>query len=632
MSVLERIARPKDLKSLSLEELNTLAGEIRELIIKVVSINGGHLASNLGTVELTLALHQVFDAPRDRIVWDVGHQTYTHKIITGRKDKFHTLRQFQGLSGFPKRSESDYDTFDTGHGGTSISAALGMAEARDHRSEQHKVVAVIGDGSMTSGMAFEGLNNAGPLKKDFVVILNDNEMSISPNVGALSSYLSRLLTGKLSIRLRRNTKKLLQRLPREGGRIQSLIKRVEESLKVFFTPGVLFEELGFKYIGPIKGHDLSDLIDVFQHVRLLDCPALVHVITRKGKGYPFAEDDPTTFHGISPFDISTGKCSNQVGPPTYTEVFGDTMTRLAQEDDRIVGITAAMSDGTGLDKFGERFPGRFYDVGMAEQHAVTFAAGLAIEGFKPVTAIYSTFLQRAYDQVLHDVCLMNLPVTFVLDRGGLVGEDGPTHHGTYDLSFLRSCPNMVIMAPKDESELPSMLKTALEHTGPVTLRFQRGRGQGVEIKPEIDILPIGAAEVMREGKDIAILAVGSTVYPSLEAARELEKEGILATVVNMRFVKPLDEDLLRKLASSIQKFVTVEDNVLTGGFGSGVLEFFQDEGITRVQVTRAGLPEKVEEHGPLPLLRASYGIDAQGIAAAARETVKAGRGVDEAHL
>jgi 1-deoxy-D-xylulose-5-phosphate synthase len=611
--LLDSINSPQDLKKLPPELLPRLAQEIREKIITTVARTGGHLAPSLGVVELTIALHYVFDCPRDKIIWDVGHQAYAHKLLTGRRDRFETLRQFGGLSGFPKRNESPYDAFDTGHSSTSISASLGMAAGRCLKRERNRVIAVIGDGAMTAGMAFEGLNNAGDLNKDLIVILNDNGMSIAPNVGALSSFFSRQLTRPTMIFLKNQFKNLLESLPAIGDDLLTWAKKSEESIKAFFTPGMLFEALKFTYLGPVKGHRLDHLIETLNNVKNLRGPILVHVLTTKGKGYEPAESDPTGFHGLGRFDPDTGEAKKSVGQvPSYTQVFGDTLVRLAKDDPKIVAITAAMPDGTGLADFRQDFPDRFFDVGICEQHAVTFAAGLALEGMRPVASIYSTFMQRAYDQVLHDVCLQNLPVVLALDRGGIVGEDGETHQGLFDLSFLRHLPNLTLMAPKDENELRDMLYTAVEHPGPVALRYPRGSGVGVAFSSTMQKVPIGKAEVLREGKDLLILAVGASVYPALAAAGKLEKEGFEVTVVNARFIKPLDEPLILTLAAKHGRVLTVEENVLAGGFGSAVLELLADRGLS-VMVKRLGVADVFVEHGAPAILREKYGLDADGI-------------------
>ncbi len=624
VGILEGINSPDDIRCLSIEELNILAGEIRQEMLEVVSRNGGHLAPSLGAVELTLAVHYVFDTPEDKIIWDVGHQAYAHKIITGRRDDFHTLRKMGGMSGFPKRGESVYDTFGVGHSSTSISAASGIAEARCLKGGHSKVIAIIGDGSMTAGMAFEGLNWSGERNKDLIVILNDNEMSISPNVGAMSSYLNRIMAGQQITKLRAKIRDFLKTVPGVGEHVIKFARQTEESLKAFIVPGMLFEELGFKYIGPLEGHRLDHLIKNLRNVKAMERPVLVHIITKKGKGYKFAEEEPSRFHGIGSFDIATGKTvAEDNSIPSYMKVFGRTMVQLARENPSIVAITAAMTDGTGLDQFSREIPERFYDVGIAEQHGVTFAAGLATEGFVPVVAIYSTFLQRAYDQVLHDVCLQNLPVVFALDRGGIVGDDGPTHHGLFDYSYLRTIPNIVVMAPKDENELQRMLRTAVECGGPASIRYPRGSGVGVPLDQAPESIEIGKAEIVREGKDVAVIAIGSTVYPSLEAAQRLANENIQVTVVNSRFVKPLDKALLSELASSFKKIITVEENVLMGGFGSAVLELFEEAGISGVTVKRLGIGDKFVEHATQAQLREKHGIDAEGIANAVRKIVEA---------
>ncbi len=612
--LLDTINNPQELKKLPPEFLPQLAQEIREKIIATVAKTGGHLAPSLGVVELSIALHYVFDCPRDKIVWDVGHQAYAHKLLTGRQDRFHTLRQHGGLSGFPKRCESQYDAFDTGHSSTSISAALGIASARCLKRERHKVIAVIGDGSMTAGIAFEGLNNAGDLNKDLIVVLNDNGMSIAPNVGAMSSFFSRKLTRPTMVFLKKQVENLLRSFPAIGEDLLAWAKRSEESFKAFFTPGMLFEALKFTYLGPVNGHRLDHLIETFNNVKNLRGPILVHVLTTKGKGYQPAETDPTGFHGLGKFDPDTGEPKKSVSEvPSYTEVFGDTLVRLARENPKVVAITAAMPDGTGLADFRKEFPTRFFDVGICEQHAVTFAGGLALEGMRPVTAVYSTFLQRAYDQVLHDICLQNLPVVFALDRAGVVGEDGETHQGLFDLSFLRHLPNLVMMAPKDENELRDMLFTAVEHPGPVALRYPRGRGVGVAFSSTLSKVPIGKAEVLREGEDLLILALGASVYPALEAARELDQHGFKATVVNARFIKPLDEQLILTLAAKHGRVLTVEENVVAGGFGSAVLELLADQGLFGVSVKRLGIGDCFVEHGAQDILRKKYELDAAGI-------------------
>jgi 1-deoxy-D-xylulose-5-phosphate synthase len=622
LSLLEQINSPSDLKKIPREELPQLAEEIRRAIVEVVSKTGGHLAPSLGAVELAIAIHYVFDTPRDKIIWDVGHQAYAHKLLTGRRDRFHTLRQFNGVSGFTRRSESPYDAFSTGHSSTSISAGLGIACAKDLKKEDARVVAVIGDGSMTAGIAFEGLNQAGDTRKNLIVILNDNEMSISPNVGALSSFLSRKLSSKKMQELRKELGDFLKSLPKFGDDIYQLAKRTEESLKTLVTPSMLFEAFNFEYFGPINGHKLNHLIDILNNIKYLNEPVLLHVYTQKGKGYAPAEKNPVHFHGCTQFEVETGNCLDKKNPyPTYTQVFGDTMIQLAKEDQKIIAVTAAMPEGTGLAEFSRLFPERFFDVGIAEQHGVTFAAGLASEGLKPVVAIYSTFLQRAYDQILHDVCLESLHVVFAVDRGGIVGEDGSTHHGLFDLSYLRNLPNMIIMAPKDENEMRRMLATALKHNGPAALRYPRGSGTGAILEKNIRPLPIGKAQILQEGPDLLILAIGRSVCEALDAHSALSALGISATVVNCRFVKPLDGELISALAKRIPRIITVEENVRHGGFGSAVLETLSEAGITGFQLERIGIPDVFVEHGAQKLLRSKYGLDAAAIIDAAKRLV-----------
>ncbi|WP_422821899.1 1-deoxy-D-xylulose-5-phosphate synthase [Thermodesulfobacterium thermophilum] len=613
MKFLKNINSPQDLKKLKISHLKALAQEIRDYIVEVTSKNGGHVAPNLGVVELTLALHYVFDSPKDKIIWDVGHQCYTHKLITGRRDQFHTLRQYEGIAGFPKRAESPHDILDTGHSSTSISAGLGMATALRLKKEKGKVIAVIGDGSITAGLAFEGLNNAGFSKEDLLVVLNDNEMSIAPNVGALSSFISKRLTGNLVRFIKREIESISHKVP-GGENLLSILKKGEELLKVAITPGALFTALNFEYVGPVDGHNLEELIKVLKNLKSLKGPVLLHVITKKGKGYPYAEADPETFHGIGPFDVKTGKpLKSPNSPPSYTEIFGRTMLRLAEIEPKLVAITAAMRSGTGLKEFSERYPERFFDVGICEQHAVTFAAGLALEGFVPVCAIYSTFLQRAFDQIIHDVALNQAKVIFALDRAGLVGEDGPTHHGAFDLSYLRLIPNLVIMVPKDENELQHMLYSALKYPNPVAIRYPRGAGVGVSLDWEFKEIPFGKGEVLKSGKDLTILAVGSMVYPALKAALEAEKFGLSVEVINARFVKPLDEDLILSSVQKTKKVLLVEENTLIGGFSSAVLEFLTDKGIKGIEVKRLGLPDRFIEHGDLKTLHAKYHLNTEGI-------------------
>ncbi len=613
-ALLYRINSPQDIKSLTIKELEQLAEEIRNYIIRVVANTGGHLAPSLGVVELTIALHYVFDSPRDKIIWDVGHQSYAHKILTGRRIQFTSLRQRGGISGFPKREESEHDIFGTGHASTAISAALGIAVARDLKGEDYKVIAVVGDGALTGGLAWEALNHAGDEERDLIVVLNDNEFSITPTSGALSHYLSRKLADPTYLKMREEIKRLLEKKP-VGETIVSFLKRMEESFKSFFTPGVLFEELGFRYVGPVRGHHLKELISTFKQVKKAKEPILVHVLTKKGKGYSPAERDPSSFHGVGPFKIETGEPKKK-SRLTYTEAFSESLVRLAEGDERIVAITAAMPTGTGLSRFAERFPNRFFDVGIAEQHAVVFAAGLATQGMKPVCAIYSTFLQRAYDQIVHDVALQRLPVVFALDRAGIVGEDGPTHHGAFDISYLRHIPNMTVAAPKDERELAHMLYTAMESQRPFAIRYPKGEAEGIGLPSEFEEIPIGKGELLRPGKDLVIIAIGNVVNRALEAAKILEERGIDAAVFNARFAKPLDEEAICELVASTGKVLTVEENALAGGFGSGVWEMLMDKGIN-FKGARLGIPDRFIPHGRASELRRELGLDAYGIAEAA---------------
>ncbi|MBE3572320.1 MAG: 1-deoxy-D-xylulose-5-phosphate synthase [Moorella humiferrea] len=621
MNLLDKIREPADVKKLNNTELEKLAAEIRRELVRTVARTGGHLAPNLGVVELTLALHSVFDLPRDKIIWDVGHQCYVHKILTGRLSRFATLRQYGGLSGFPKRAESLYDAFDTGHSSTSISAALGFALARDLKGDDYQVVAVIGDGALTGGMAFEALNHAGHLKTNLIVILNDNEMSISAPVGGMAAYLSRMRTDPMYSRSKEELENLLNRLPHVGPRLLKVIERLKDSFKYLVVPGMLFEELGFTYLGPIDGHNVALLKEVLQRARATRGPVLVHVITTKGKGYRPAEVNPGRFHGIGPFDPETGEPLKKEGPPTYTSVFGAEMVRQGEKNSQLVAITAAMPEGTGLMPFARRFPKRFFDVGIAEQHALTLAAGLSAAGFKPVVAIYSTFLQRAVDQVIHDIALMGLPVVLAIDRAGVVGEDGETHQGLFDLSLLRCVPGMVVMAPKDEQELRHMLATAIQYNGPAALRYPRGEGIGVPLTGPAQLLPIGRGEVLRQGKDVAILALGPLVYAALAAAEELAGRGIEAAVINPRFVKPLDADLILTWADKTGCLVTVEEHVLAGGFGSAVLELLAAMGKTGVRVHCLGIDDKFVGHGKADVLREHLGLTPAGIAASVQEAL-----------
>ncbi|MGE5529600.1 MAG: 1-deoxy-D-xylulose-5-phosphate synthase [Patescibacteria group bacterium] len=617
MAILERINGPRDLRGLSHGELQKLAAELRGEIIAAVAKNGGHLAPNLGAVELTLALHTVFDSPNDKIVWDVGHQTYAHKLLTGRREAFATLRQHGGLSGFPKPAESPHDVFATGHSSTSISAALGLALARDMAGEKHRVVAVIGDGSLTGGLAFEGLNQAGHHRTDLLIVLNDNEMSIAPNVGAIARYLQRLRMHPGIHRFSAELEDLVRRLPLGGITVQAM-EKLKESLKYLVIPGILFEELGLSYFGPVDGHHIGQMQRAFREALAHGGPVLVHVLTRKGRGYKPAEANPQRFHSIGPFAAATGEPVDKQ-PAGYTEVFGRTLIELAREDARVVAITAAMPEGTGLDRFARRFPGRFFDAGIAESHAVTMAAGLAAGGLRPVVAIYSTFLQRAYDQILHDVCLQNLPVIFAVDRAGVVGQDGPTHHGLFDLAYLRHIPGISIMAPKDEQELSRMLRTALAAGCPVAIRYPRAPGAARITARKLEVIPWGRAEVLRRGQDVALLAVGPMAARAEHAANILLNRGISCAVVNVRFIKPLDEDLLLDVAQSTRRAITIEEHAVTAGFGSAFLELLAARGLTRIQVKCMGLPDRFLEHGPRELLLEQNGLTVSGICQAVEE-------------
>jgi len=601
--LLETINGPEDLRRLDENDLPGLAQEIREFLIGSVSRTGGHLSAGLGTVELTIALHYVFNTPEDRLVWDVGHQTYPHKILTGRRERMGTLRQTDGISGFPRREESEYDTFGVGHSSTSISAALGMAVAAARTGSERQVLAVIGDGALSGGQAFEALNNAGNMDANLLVILNDNDMSISPNVGAMSQYLARILSGKVYSHMREGSKTVLSTIPP----MWELAKRVEEHMKGMIMPSTLFEELGFNYFGPVDGHNLHALIRMLRNLRSRKGPRFLHVVTRKGKGYEPAEGDPCVYHGVTPFDPATGKMEKKPSGKTYTQVFGEWLCDMAARDVRLVGVTPAMREGSGLVQFSERFPARYFDVGIAEQHALTFAAGLACDGMKPVVAIYSTFLQRGYDQLIHDICLQKLPVLLAIDRAGLVGADGATHAGSYDFSYLRCLPNMTVMAPADENECRQMLTTGFQIDAPVAVRYPRGAGPGVAVDPALQTLPVGKAEVRREGKRIALLAFGSMLAPALEAGAAFN-----ATVVNMRFVKPLDEELVRELARTHDLLVTVEENVVAGGAGSAVNECLMAAGLP-TRVINLGLPDRFIEHGDHREQLAQCGLDAAGI-------------------
>ncbi len=621
--LLDSIDSPRDLRKLDRRQLPQVAQEIRDQIIDVVSRVGGHFGGNLGVVELTLALHYMFDTPRDQIVFDTGHQSYPHKLITGRRDTFHTIRQHNGISGFCKREESEYDVFNAGHASTSISAAVGISLARDFRKESYRVVAVIGDGALSGGIALEGLNQAGHLKRKLMIVLNDNDMSISTNVGAMSGYLNQIIKGQRYHQAKDLAKGVMDRIPLIGGKLHGLAHDMEQVLKNMVVPGTLFEELGFKYLGPYDGHDLPGLLQIFEANRDYDGPLLIHVITKKGKGYTPAENKPIWSHGVNPFDIPTGEVrkSDKPQPPSYTAVFADALIELARHDPKIVAVTAAMPEGTGLDKFGKAFPERMFDVGIAEEHAVTMCGGMATQGMKPVAAIYSTFLQRAFDQVFHDVAIMDLPVVFALDRGGIAGADGPTHHGIYDMAYLRVFPNMICMAPKDENELRHLLKTALECGHPASLRYPRGNGAGVALDAELKALPIGKGEVLREGDAATIFAIGNEVWPAMYAADILAKDEINVTVINARFIKPLDDELILQYCKPNSRVITVEEGSLAGGFGSAVMERCEQLGIRDVDFHRIGIPDEYVHHGSQDVLRAQYDLHPEGIARRVREFV-----------
>jgi 1-deoxy-D-xylulose-5-phosphate synthase len=617
---LNSINLPEDLRKLDVQDLRTVCTEVREFLIDCVSKTGGHLGAGLGTVELTVALHYVFQTPEDKLVWDVGHQAYPHKILTGRKERMETIRKMGGLSGFLKRTESEYDTFGAGHASTAISAALGIAAARDLEKKDYKVVAIVGDGSMTGGMAYEGMNNAGVLKKNLIVVLNDNEMgslsSLEPSVWSFHNYFTKMLTHPTYNKFKANVWDLTGKLDTFGDRLRMVAQQMERGIKAVVTPGMLFEALGFRYFGPINGHNIVKLVEIFRQVKDLNGPILIHVITEKGKGYAPAEREVTRLHGVTPFDKITGISPKENGQqPAYTDIFGKALVEICRQNKKVIGITAAMSDGTGLIQLHEELPAQFFDVGIAEQHAVTFAAGMATEGYIPVIAIYSTFMQRAFDQVVHDCAIQKLHVVIAMDRSGLVGADGATHHGTLDFSFLRCIPGMVLMAPKDEQELRNMLFTAIEYKqGPVAVRYPRGRALGVPVRDGFQKLEIGKAETVRTGKDIALLAIGSTVPNALKAAERLAGEGIEAEVVNMRFAKPIDEELLKSLALRIKTFVTIEDDVIYGGFGAGVLEALSRCGISDVSVKLHGLPDVFIEQGSPAELSRMVKLDAEGIA------------------
>ncbi|MBD3918704.1 1-deoxy-D-xylulose-5-phosphate synthase [Paenibacillus sp. PR3] len=614
--LLDNINDPKDLKKLSVSELETLAGEIRQFLVEKLAATGGHLAPNLGVVELTLVLHYLFDSPTDKFIFDVGHQSYVHKILTGRRDRFDTLRKYKGLCGFVKRSESEHDVWEAGHSSTSLSAAMGMALARDLKGESNKVVAIIGDGALTGGMALEALNHIGHEKKNLMVILNDNEMSIAPNVGALHHYLGKIRTDRHYQKAKEELNSLLNKIPAIGGKIAKTAERFKDSLKYLLVSGILFEQFGLTYFGPVDGHDIPSLMEIIKQASQVEGPVLVHVVTVKGKGYSPAEADSFKWHGATPYKIESGQMLKAVGPPMYTDVFADALMELAEKDERIVAITPAMPGGSGLMKFAGRFPHRMIDVGIAEQHAATMSAALAMEGLKPVYAVYSTFLQRAYDQVVHDICRQNLNVVFAIDRAGFVGADGETHHGVYDIPFLRHVPNLVLMMPKDENELRNMMKTAMDYNdGPIAVRYPRTNGLGVPIDPEMTAIPIGSWEVLRSGEQVAIVAIGPMISVAEEAADLLKREGINPRIINARFVKPLDEEMLRSLAEDGMQIVVLEEGAELGGLGSAVMEFYSQQQIFGVNVRIIGVPDVFVEHGSVKEQRAETGLTAERVAA-----------------
>ncbi|MCX5776497.1 MAG: 1-deoxy-D-xylulose-5-phosphate synthase [Candidatus Firestonebacteria bacterium] len=609
MTILDRVNDPKDIKKLSPVELQQLSNELRDFVVNVVSKTGGHLASNLGVAELTVALHYVFNAPKDKIIWDVGHQSYIHKILTGRKNKFHTLRQFGGISGFPKLCESVYDAFETGHSGTSISAALGMAAARDLKRENHKVIAVTGDASLSNGISLEAVNNAGHLKKDLIVILNDNEMSIAPNVGAISAHLNRIITGEFYNKAKEKAKNFISKKAIFGLPVMRIAKVIEEGLKGIISHGIMFEELGFHYIGPVDGHNIPQLVETFQNIKKFKGPVMVHVVTKKGKGYAHAENDPTSFHGTPAFEVESGEVSSKKGK-SYTKAFSDILLKLAAKNDKIVAITAAMPTGTGLDGFQQKYPARFFDVGIAEEHAVTFAAGLAVSGLRPVVAVYSTFMQRSYDCIIHDVAMPNLPVVLALDRSGIVGDDGETHQGVFDISYLSHIPNLTIMSPADEKEFGEMLEMAFKLKGPSAIRYPRGEIVIGSLGGKKTIY--GKAVKIRVGKGTCIIAVGTILLEVLEAVEELKRENIFPAVINARFINPLDTKMLDYVAKSFRKIIIVEENLLSGGYGSLALDYYNKKG-KQVRVVRLGLADKFIEHGSRKILLKKYGLSKESI-------------------
>ena len=622
--LLDLIDSPEDLRKLPLSKLQPLADEIREYIIEVMSKIGGHTGASLGGVDLAVAMQYAFDTPRDKVVWDVGHQAYAHKVLTGRKNQLHTIRAYEGISGFLKRSESEFDVFGAGHAGTSLSAALGIATARDLKKEDYHVCALIGDASIINGMAVEALNNLGHMQKRLIIVLNDNEMSISPSLGALTGYLNRIRSGRAYNEFRDEFEAVTNSLPVFGRLIFKVMKKFKDSFTRMFVPGVLAEELGIRYMGPINGHDVVAIVNALEEAKKMTHPVIIHAMTVKGHGYAPAEADPPKWHGTSAFEISTGKfVSSPSKAPSYTSVFASTMIELMKQDPKIVTITAAMPEGTGVDKVMKEFPTRTFDVGIAEEHGVTFCAGMATEGLKPVAAIYSTFLQRAFDQIYHDVCVQHLDVTFALDRAGIVGADGPTHHGLMDFAYMRVLPEMIVVAPKDENEFRNLLKTAVDYKGPATIRYPRGNGIGVPMDEKIEALEIGKAEIIHNGGEVALLAIGSMVYPAIKAADRLQQEGIACTVVNARFVKPLDVDLILALARTKRCLFTIEEHYLAGGFGSAVIELLESYGISPEHVQRMGVPDEIVTHGAPNLLLAKYGLDADGIYRRVKEAVTA---------
>jgi 1-deoxy-D-xylulose-5-phosphate synthase len=612
-NILETISDPADIRKLNEKELKQLSEEIRKKIIDTVSNIGGHLSSNLGVVELTLALHRIFDTPKDKILWDVGHQVYPHKLITGRKEDFDTIRQYKGISGFPNREESEYDVLNTGHASTALSASLGMATVRDYNKEKNHIIAVVGDGALTGGIALEALNQIGHHKKRLIIVLNDNKMSISPNVGAISKYLEYLTAGQFYVKTKERVRRVVRKIPFVGDKIVDLVHKIADRLKKSMVPGYFFEELGIRYLGPINGHNIKELEEAFDKAKRCERPIIVHVVTEKGKGYKPAEKEANWFHSSAPFDIKTGKFKKKNGAPSYSSVFSDTVVDIAKNNKNIFAITAAMPEGTGLIKFQQAFPERYFDVGIAEQHGIEFAVGLALSGAKPIIALYSTFLQRAYDQIIHDVSLMDIPILIGIDRAGAVSGDGPTHQGIYDIAYLNPVPNFILMAPKDEGELRDMIYTAIQTNHPVAIRYPRAQGEGIPLRERYNKLDIGKWEIIKDGKDGIILAVGNRVYPAIYASKELEKSGISVGVINARFIKPLDEELLLNIAKEYEWIITVEDGVLKGGFGSAVSLFYGKNSIFGIKIHSLGYPEEILPQGDTKTIHALYGVDEEGI-------------------